>query len=158
MYIFFKSVVSHASPSPILSRVHSSQYHFSHSNYHAFVSLSPHSSRDLHHTTKSPSCNQLLCNLHHIAKSSSQTSITLAARPRPSRTAPEKHQLMWHCNLHPQPQSHLTENASAPRCNFAPITIFASTRPSLEFFPTPFFLFLFYLLFTELATILNSLL
>ena len=142
-----KSIVSRASPSPILSCVHSSQHtHFSHSH-----SLTPHFATTLQ--PRPPS---------HHATDCHATSIILVAQPRPNRTAPKKHQLTLSAQLHRTKSTLAPYFGSVrhrPRC-----TLRAQPHPT-KFPPfighqTPplyqLFIFFFYLLFVELTRIFIS--
>ena len=102
-----------ASPSLILSHAHSSQYHFSHCNSHILVSLPPHSSRNLHHTTKSPSCNWLLHNLYHSSRATPQPSPSLQLHDIVTSTTTQKRCHATSITPTAWPDPHHTQKAPA---------------------------------------------
>jgi len=151
---FWKSIASRASPSLILSRTHSSQYHFSHFLTHSSL---------CHHTptaTSTTPCNWLSRNLHHSSRATS--------RPPPHRKTvaaqPPSHQPRDPVLVAPHRKSAssrdiatftLIPSCTAPKtrqfrdsalCNTTPTATSAPSRPPLEFLPPfPHQLSIFYL-------------
>ena len=132
--------------SPILSRAHSFQYHFSHSNSHTLVSVPPHSSHNLHHTAK-PSSH----NLYHFSR---------ATLPQPHRTrkvsacATPQPSLSTSIALHRKRVSFALQLYTTPPQPRPPRPTVPHRSSSLRFRAN--FLFFIYFLFVELTTVLES--